>query len=296
MSPRVVEASRAEWRRYISAVYGATAPRHGAEVAHGLEMLYVAPLGVRVTERCARDDASLFRPFNIHAPAAGVGWRRRSRLLGGRGFDAVVSHEWVEVTHCSGSAFEEAGVWHYAVKGSGVYVSVGRTIAFSTHEDAARHFLGRGCEERCRDDPVCLMQPMQCDAEIPRFIAEAARRGFDSIQFVNHCDAGECATGRGVPAERIAACSRCRAGSVLAANRCDAECGPPGHPWMACGHEIVLTQFRGTGVCPDGLRYRGGFNASEACACVPLTSIRSLRGACVSCVGMAQRLGLLRGT
>jgi hypothetical protein len=49
-------------------------------------------------------------------------------------YNAFGNNTWVEVTHCGGSAFETFGVWHYAFRGSGLYVNIGKTIAFETHQ------------------------------------------------------------------------------------------------------------------------------------------------------------------
>jgi hypothetical protein len=91
------------------------------------------------------------------------------------------SHAWVEVTHCGGSQFESVGAWFYMVRGSGLFVSTGKTIAFRHHEDAAKHFLGHGCSN------------YECDTSIPEFTRAALKAGYDSIQFGDHCD-GRCHT------------------------------------------------------------------------------------------------------
>ena len=60
-------------------------------------------------------------------------------------FRPVASGCWAEVTHCSGGWNEKHAQWMYVARGAGLFVGVGRTISFGAHEDAVRHFLGRGC-------------------------------------------------------------------------------------------------------------------------------------------------------
>jgi len=118
-----------------------------------------------------------FRDFNIHAPR-GVAWLRSSNAEMNQ---PIRSHAWVEVTHCGGSFFEQEGSWYYVMRGSGTYVSTGRTVAFERHAEAAAFFLNvSACDE---PTPVG-----QCNDEIPRFLLAARRRGFDSVQFTRHCD------------------------------------------------------------------------------------------------------------
>ena len=92
---------------------------------------------------------------------------------------------WVEATHCGGSGKELLAAYFYAVKGSGLWVNVGRTIAFGVHEQAVRHFLRRNCSDRTHPNEGMV----QCDGELDKMASAAAKRGFDSVQFVRHCDA-----------------------------------------------------------------------------------------------------------
>jgi hypothetical protein len=119
-------------------------------------------------------------PFTFLAPHAIVDAVWFSRQVP---FDAYGSNTWVEVTHCGGSKFETIGAWFYIVRGSGLYVSTGKTIVFARHPDAAKYFLKRGCPNDIHE----------CSDEIPDFTRAAHAAGYDSIQFSSHCD-GRCET------------------------------------------------------------------------------------------------------
>ena len=114
---------------------------------------------------------------NVHVPEH-FAWALGS-FGSGRGHSPAQSNAWVEVTHCAGSKFERnEQPWFYIAPGSGMFVSVGRTMAFATHEEGARRFLGKSCKT------------FECDEELPNMTAVAARL-FDSLQFTRHCD-GTC--------------------------------------------------------------------------------------------------------
>merc|ERR1712054_717353 len=156
-----------------------------------------------------------------------------------------------EVTHCGGSTFETHASWFYVARGSSVFVNVGRTISFNDHVDAVRYFLGDGyCRPGVGIDGCCGEAENQCNQEIEEMLPEAARAaGFTSIQFVHHCDL-YCED----PLQVL---------------------GPDGtHP--GCSHELMLVQTTpngealGTGgdrVCPTGIEFRTGVNASVHCQC-----------------------------
>ena len=156
-------------------------------------------------------------------------------------FTPARDHAWVEMTHCGGAFNEAHNYWVYRARGSNLWINVGRTIAFGGHEDAAVHFLNRTCGgERWCGEVNCLMQ---CDADLPLILRKARHSGFDSVQFINHCDM---------------------------------RCG-------LCGHEIVLTGIAGTEACNPKVAYRRGLNASEPCECVASPTLTSERGRCATC-------------
>jgi len=62
-------------------------------------------------------------------------------------FKPAADGSWVEITHCGGGWNEKHAHWMYVARGSGLYVNVGRTIAFGSHEESVRHFLGTACRD-----------------------------------------------------------------------------------------------------------------------------------------------------
>ena len=86
------------------------------------------------------------------------------------------------MTHCGGSDFEASAAFYYAARGSGLWINVGRTVAFGTHDDAVRYFLKRNCTLRG-------VGAHECDPFLKRVMVVAAHQGFDSVQFLGHCDA-----------------------------------------------------------------------------------------------------------
>ena len=114
---------------------------------------------------------------NVHVPEH-FAWGLGKFGSGGRHVPAL-SNAWVEVMHCAGSKFERnKQPWFYIASGSGMFVNVGRTAAFATHDEGARRFLGKSC------------RTFECDEELPNMTAVAAQL-FDSLQFTHHCD-GTC--------------------------------------------------------------------------------------------------------
>ena len=172
-------------RSYVSAVYGMPVPPLEYTA---VDMLYSRALPTAAHKnRCPRQDDEAYTRFNVHAPRAAVWYRRSSKLIHS-------NNTWVEVTHCGGSSFEQEGVWHYAMRGSGLFVNIGRTAVFRTHADAAQHFLGvSSCARSNRDENK---RWPQCNQEIPFFTRNARLLGYNSLQFTRHCDdrCGTCAT------------------------------------------------------------------------------------------------------
>ena len=237
------------WRNYLQDLYGKlpsdrTLPRPG-----DLDMLWRWPInssrrnrggdgdGSRVVlpPRCPSvwDDPYLGRV--VHAPGEAVWLARRPP------FKAVANASWTEVTHCGGGWNERHAHWMYVSRGSGLYVHVGRTISFDTHEAAVHHFLGHGCS----GEPWCHYGNclQQCNDELAPMSLAARAAGFDSVQFVAHCDM-----------------------------RCN-----------LCGHELVLGGMSGTHPCSPNITYRQGLGATSPCRCQPSAVRTSERGRCASC-------------
>lgn len=185
------------------------------------------------TYRCEQHPLT---PFVYRSPhSAVVAWLYRTPP-----FAPAPPRAWVEVMHCAGSTFEERGAWFYVTRGSAVFVNTGNTISFDGHQDAVRHFLARGCADS-----------LQCDEEIRRALPEAAAAaGYDSVQFLRHCDL----------------------------------CSHSG----GCGHELLLVgASNGRSACPGHVQWRTGPDGREPCECSLSTTFSSLRhGACAVCVGM----------
>ena len=134
--------------------------------------------------------------LNVHCPVE-FAWRMRlhidQRDQGAR-HAPLLNNSFAEVTHCGGSDFEADSAYFYASRGSGVWINAGRTIVFGTHDDAVRHFIGRNCAHACepRTDVMGLARNCahQCDAwHMDKMVANAATEGYDTVQFVGHCDA-----------------------------------------------------------------------------------------------------------
>ena len=247
----------ARWAPYLAKLYGGTgsvAPstRFG-QVEHQFDLVYrpgefggvnFEPVPSNHRARfCPRNASVAYVDFNVHAPLKElhgkkewVAWYSRPRFARSA---PLGDNAWVEVTHCAGSRFEEDGAWHYVAKGSGIWLNTGRTLAFTTHESANRHFLGARCKH------------FQCDSTIGNFTRAARAQGYDSLQFVHHCD-----------------------------GRCHGQ----------CGHELLMTRAQGTGPCARGLTYRGGWRADEPCECVGWLQSRR-GGTCAACASFVSRLG-----
>jgi hypothetical protein len=87
------------------------------------------------------------------------------------------SYAWVEVTHCF-SNFEFDGAWFFPMRGSGIFVNVGRTLVFD-EQFQAQEFFG----------------VIDADGENGGFnnVAQAAAAaGYDSVQFMAHCEGCQC--------------------------------------------------------------------------------------------------------
>ena len=204
---------------------------------------------------CPRSDDEPFKRFNWHAPFSRFRYFRR-RTARDPPPPAFRNYSKVEISHCGGSKFETNGAFFYAFRGTGLYIDIGRSLAFETHDDASRYLLGRPCAPG--KPPDMKLGIFQCDAELPRIIGAAKSQGWDSLQFTRHCDAF--CTGK---------------------NMSDALSGKDPRSQL-CGFEVVLTRVAGTDACPAGLELFRGWGGHEPCAC-DASRLRSQRGRCAAC-------------
>ena len=236
------------WPSYLAKLYGRDATallRTQVDLIYRPRELGITLKPVPTNHRlghCPRNISVAYADFNVHAPLQDgrrdfVAWYTRRRFARS---EALKNNTWAEVTHCGGSRFERDGAWHYVVKGSGIWLNTGRTIVFSTHDHASRYFLGARCSG----------WSFQCDHTMGNFTRAARAQGFDSVQFLQHCD-----------------------------GRCHGQ----------CGHELLMTRAMGTSACSTGLEYRGGWSASEPCECVEWLKSRR-GGACAACSNFVSRL------
>lgn len=198
---------------YVQSLYGMTPSEAGAADVSKFSILYREHTDSFRESMC---QGSVSSSFNVHAPvrvgaanSRGVEYHMSPRLST---FSALESGSFAEVKHCGGSKFETNSTWHYVMNGSGMFVNIGKTISFRTHDEAAEHFLGHGCQDRFNTD--WKFYP-ECDEELHDVMVAAAGQGYNSLQFLGHCDA---------------------------------YCG-------FCGHELVILGYNGGETCAPGLQY-----------------------------------------
>lgn len=87
-------------------------------------------------------------------------------------YTALPSHTWAEVTHAADPFGDEHyGMWLLWTPGSGIWLDLGNSIAFSEHSDAFKHFG--------------IQNTTFANEEMSQ---SAASAGYDSIQFTRHVD------------------------------------------------------------------------------------------------------------
>ena len=172
--------------------------------------------------------------LNVHSPIDGVLWFDQMAKTARR--HPSPNHTWVEVSHCGGSKHESRGAFHYVVRGSGLFVNTGATLAFRYHEDASIYFLDEDCGGRSRDSAWDDLG--QCDDQISRFVVAARDAGWDSLQFTNHCDApcNEC------PHELVLTHS---SGTEACPPNATYRMGPGGSEPCECKPSTILRSGRG---------------------------------------------------
>lgn len=209
--------SQSAWRDYVRVLYAVDDSTPASllpllpSIMH-MEIVYTGLLPLRGIEHSECIHGGTHVPFRQRQPHPQYAAYYR-RVVPVRAYS---NGAWAEVSHC-GSRIEGNSMWFYVLPGSAVFVNVGRTIAFEDHDDASDLFLGPGV-------PGGHLHPARDITTLPR---AAAAAGYDSIQFLKHCDL---------------ACGR-------------------------CAHELMLTAVSGTGACPPGLALRTGLNATRPCAC-----------------------------
>lgn len=224
---------------------------------------------------CPTSDDEPFKRFNWHAPFSKLRYFRR-RTAQDPPPSAFRNGSKVEVSHCGGSRFEKTGAFFYAFRGTGLYVDIGRSLAFESHDDAARYLLERPCAPgKPTDEQLGIYQ---CDAELPAIIAAAKAGGWDSLQFTRHCDAF-CT---GPSPEALARARMAGKDPWTMTSMSDALLGANPRSQL-CGFEVVLTRFSGADACPAGVQFFRGWGGGERCACDDKLGPRSQRGRCAAC-------------
>lgn len=125
-------------------------------------------------------------------------------------FYPIKSNTWVEVIHTNETLSKIPNeipkdlLWLYIVKGSGIWLNVGKTISFQDHRDALDYFFStndiRDMTKKLNIDDKTKISTMKkedliknyCGKQCHHFmndIFDAAKgNGFDSIQFLSHSD------------------------------------------------------------------------------------------------------------
>ena len=170
------------WNQYLQSVYGSLDGITYPMCSGDLWMLYVDGLRRAGVEnvpgppsRCPSDDSAEGYHYmqNSRLSPPNVTWSWHPHPAG---FQALANDTWVEVLHKGGITDEHTGAWFLRAYGSGIWLSIGRSLAFDDHEDAYAYFgLGNGSSSSCNmgacNEALCQ---------------RAAAAGFDSLQFVRH--------------------------------------------------------------------------------------------------------------
>ncbi|KAL1521264.1 hypothetical protein AB1Y20_020933 [Prymnesium parvum] len=247
-----------QWDDYLLAIYQAERSQLTTSLPRidQVDLVYSMVIDVDNIDDSQYFDCAMKRnvPYSHAAPHHPlVAWLYRPPP-----FPPVPDHTWAEVTHCSGSAYEAHSSWFYVVTGSALYVNVGRTIAFPSHEAAVKHFLQRPCINNKQD---------QCNEELVNDLPAAAlAAGYTSIQILLHRDF-DCWDD-------------------------DFDRNGVGHELMIIQRtpEGALG-LHGDLACPPGVEFRTGVGASLPCDCVTTSALVSSRGKCAVCAGSYVQLG-----
>jgi hypothetical protein len=169
------------WKAYILAVYGSLPQSFPASLQDFVVLyqpdLYMAGLKQPPVVKCPTEAGQCYLDMSgAHDPPSTLWvWHPPP-------FRMVPDGTWTEVTHCVDilSFIQEGhGAWMYVAPGSGVFYNSGRTMAFDTHLEAVRHFLGE--DKTCDSKDECL-------SYFAALFANALSEGYDSLQFLKHGD------------------------------------------------------------------------------------------------------------
>jgi hypothetical protein len=239
------------WATYAAVLYSTSRDDHPRLSISEVDLVYVHPTSITHAApqqpsahhtlarppRCPKAGAPYLGRV-VHAPREVVWFHNFSRQ-----HSPLVDHAWAEVTHCGGgwrTGPERLANWFYVARGSGLFVNVGRTLVLRRHQDAVERFLNTTCKS-CNGQG-CLPD---CAKQLAHLLSSGMvqRAGFESLQFVGHCDM-----------------------------RCN-----------LCGHELVIPGSMGHDACSPKIQYRRGIDASLPCTCVPSSLLTSERGPCAWC-------------
>lgn len=162
------------WSSYMRGVYG-----DGANVAFPLcigefWMFYKnelathdLPLQLRGCPAASGEEGQYYQ-VNSRLQPANVSWSWHAQASYGKGF---ANGSVVEVLHQGGLSDEHVGAWFLYARGSGIWLSIGRTVVFETHEQAYERFNVSGLPHEQRNEAL---------------VASARDAGLDSLQFTRH--------------------------------------------------------------------------------------------------------------
>eukprot|EP00928_Gymnodinium_smaydae_P036702 TRINITY_DN25614_c0_g1_i1.p1 TRINITY_DN25614_c0_g1~~TRINITY_DN25614_c0_g1_i1.p1 ORF type:complete len:523 (+),score=109.26 TRINITY_DN25614_c0_g1_i1:140-1708(+) len=226
------ELSAAGWSGYFRAVYGEV-PNSRYPVCIGslwfLDREAMTKAGLRSASEeqpCPKNGGDKYDHNNKYQPPWSS-WVYHPPPFGVAGL-GLPSDTWVEVSHME-QPREAAGAWFVFSMGSGVWLNTGKTLIYEDHWAAHTEFCGEQCGHlRLLRGPV--RDRLMC--------TEAARQGYDTIQFLNHADDQW----------------RCSHGFFK-------------HKPM--GIEIVAVRLQGSGGPCGGMEdfFRAGWNADKPCHC-----------------------------
>ena len=180
--------SRSDWDRYVMALYNTQDTRDLAllPTIDTVDIVYrrMLPLPRIWSGECPQ--GGLNRPYREEdgPHPRGVAFFRKTTWPA----HVYPSHSWAEVMHCSHED-EATAPWFFLTRGTGIFVNVGRTIAFKDHKEAALFFMGNDRPW----GPISMNPEHTLTPYDGTMVPERARAaGYDSIQYTMHCEHGGC--------------------------------------------------------------------------------------------------------